>query len=110
MKTLSKELFVKTLTAIKAGYARRNNFNKAMTEFNDAYFICNVGDEWLNQLITVLEHLMDDVDKPKYGTIIRWWLWDSSDKNIWWEVDGQTFKRDLTTPEALYDYLVEKSE
>lgn len=110
MKTLSKELFVETITVIKAGYERRNKFSKAMTEFNDAFFICNIGDEWLSQLVSILETLMDDENRPKYGTYIRWWLWDDSDKKIWWEVDGQTFERDLTTPEALYDYLVEKSK
>lgn len=109
MKILSKELFVETLKAIKTGYERRNKFESAITEFNDAYFICNIGDEWLNQLVLLLEQLMNDENNPKYGTTISWWLWEDVDKKIWWEVDGQKFEKDLTTPEALYDYLVEKA-
>ena len=110
MKPLTKELFVETITAIKAGYERRTKFEKAMTEINDAFFICNLGDEWLNQLVSLLEHLMGDENNPKYGTTIQWWLWEDVEKKIWWEVDGQKFEKDLTTPEALYDYLVEKAD
>ena len=106
---LSKELFVETLNAIKTGYARRSKFEKAMTEFNDAYFICNIGDEWLNQLVLLLEQLMGDENNPKYGTTIGWWLWEDVEKKVWWEADGVNHERDLTTPEALYDYLIENS-
>ena len=57
---LPKELFIETLEIIKAGLDRRNSFGHAISIVSDSWFICNIGDEWLKQLIKVLEHSMDD--------------------------------------------------
>ena len=83
---------------------------KSDIAFSESWYICNIGEEWLNQLIKVLEHNMDDHPSKKYDSMIGWWLFEDTDKIIWWEKDGQKFEKDLTTPEALYDYLVEKME
>lgn len=104
-----KKLFVTTLKAIQEGLEKREKLDKAFSEACDSPFVCNVGEEWLNQLIVVLEYMMYDFPDKKYGSTISWWLFDSTEKIIWWEEDGQKIERDLTTPEALYDYLVERA-
>jgi len=109
MVAFSKEVFIETLNKIKDGYKRRSKFEKAVTEVCDSFFICNVGQEWLDQLIKVLEFGMNDLPNRKYGSVISWWLWENVDKKIWCEADGVKYEKDLTTPEALYDYLVEKA-
>lgn len=109
MKPLNKELFVQTLKVIKEGYERRNKFNDAISDICSSWFVCNVGEEWLKQLITLLEYLMEDEPSSKSSSIIDWWLFEKVDKKIWWEENGQKIERDLTTPEALYDYLVEEA-
>lgn len=105
----SKKLFVTSLKAIQEGLERREKLDKAFSEACDSFFVCNVGEEWLNQLITILEYLMEDFPDKKYGSMISWWLFENVDKKIWWEESDQKIERDLTTPEALYDYLVEKA-
>jgi hypothetical protein len=105
---LPKELFIETLEKIKAGLDRRNSFGQAISDVSDSWFVCNVGDEWLKQLIKVLEYSMGDFPSRKYDSIIGWWLFDGGEKKIWWEESGETIEKDLSEPEALYDYLVEK--
>lgn len=44
-------------------------------------------------------------DKHDY---ISWWLYESTeDKTVTWIENGVERSVDLTTPEALYDYIVE---
>lgn len=109
MVAYNKEVFIETLRIIKEGYERRNKFEKAITEISDSFFVCNVGEEWLDQLVKLLELGMNDLPSRKYSSTISWWLWEDVEKKIWWEENGQKVEKDLTTPEALYEYLVEKA-
>lgn len=105
---VSKELFIETLEVIKTGLERRNTFDQALGDVSDSWFVCNIGDEWLKQLVKMLEYSMDDHPTPKYDSIIGWWLFDRGEKKIWWEESGKTIEKDLTSSDALYDYLVER--
>lgn len=105
---MPKDLFIETLDAIRAGLARRYDFGQALSATCDSWFVCNLGDEWLRQLIKLLEYSMDDHPTTKYDSIIGWWLFDNGEKKIWWEEVGKTIEQDLSTPGALYDYLVER--
>lgn len=109
MCKISKELFVESINAIKSGLEKRNKLDEALTAFSDSFFICNIGEEWLNQLIKILEFSMNDIPTRKYGSIISWWLFEDVEKQICWEASGKKYEKDLTTAEALYDYLVESS-
>ena len=109
MVGIDKNTFVSCIKAIQEGLEKRNKFDDALCAISDSWFVCNIGDEWLTTLISLLEKLLDDESKPIYGSMLSWWLFDDTDKKIWWEADGQKFEKDLTTPEALYDYLVEKA-
>ena len=54
-------------------------------------------------LMSILTAEMDD--KHDY---ISWWLYESTeDKTVTWTENGVERSVDLTTPEALYDYIVE---
>jgi hypothetical protein len=108
LTTLTKELFVQTIKTIKAGCERRDKLNEALSDVCNSWFICNIGEEWLEQLIVLLEHLLND-EPTKRGSVISWWLFEDVEKKSWWDEDGKTIERDLTTPEALYDYLVEEA-
>lgn len=107
MIKLDKDTFVSCINAIQVGLEKRNKFDDAIAAFSESYFICNVGDEWLNSLLGLLEKLMDDLPSKKYSSVIQWWLWE--DKTLLIEEDDKTIERVLATPELLYDYLVEKA-
>jgi hypothetical protein len=105
---ISEEVFLDMLNRIKEEYERILKFDKAMSEISDSWFICNAGEGYLNALLDLLEDVMNDKSTPKYDSYIRWWLFDDVEKKLWWEEDGETFERDLTTSEALYKYLSER--
>jgi hypothetical protein len=106
---ISKECFLKTITGIKEGLEQRDKFDKTMSEFTSTWFVSELGESWLNSILDLLEEIFNDHPTPKYDSMIRWWLFGRADKKIWWEEDGKTVEKDLSTPEALYDYLVEKA-
>ena len=100
---LSKESF---LIAIK-GIQQQRTFNEEMYALLRKYdtqtngFDC--GCLILHTLMSVLIAEMDD--KHDY---ISWWLYESTeDKTVTWTENGVERSVDLTTPEALYDYIVE---
>jgi hypothetical protein len=105
---ISREEFIKTLDIIKKGFKRREKFEKSVSNVSDSFFICNIGEEWLDQLVHLLEVEMNDEPNPKYGSMISWWLWEDVEKKIWWEEDGKKFERSLKTPVQLYNYLKER--
>ena len=109
MVKISEEVFVKAFETIKAGYDKRTKFEKAITEVSDSFFICNIGEEWLEGMIGLLEEVMNDHPTSKYDSMISWWLFEDVDKKIWWEEHGREVELDLTTPQALYKYLAEKA-
>ena len=65
-----------------------------------------------NLYFEALLELLKCTMKDKYDNI-DWWLFKaptSERYTIWWNEDGQEVSRDLSDPEALYDYLVEIAE
>lgn len=107
---LSESEFVNYINLIEKGLEQRNKFDKAMSEFNTSFFVSNIGEDWLNGLITLLETVMDD--KPgKNGSYINWWLFESNivdKKLIITDENGDDSEVDLSTPELLYKWLVER--
>lgn len=106
---LSEFEFVYYMNKIKDGLQQRRNFDKAMSEFNTSFFVSNIGEDWLNGLIMLLETVMDD--KPgKNGSYISWWLFDSTtDKQlILTDENGDSTSIDLSAPELLYRWLINR--
>jgi hypothetical protein len=103
---LTKEVFVEIINLIKKGYERRNKLSDALEEVNEGWFICNLGEEWINALINLLCIVMKD--KPgddDEETIIEWWLYSDSVKQLAIIEEESKTLVDLQTPEQLYDYL-----
>ena len=103
---LSEFEFVYYINKIQDGLRQRRNFDKAMTEFNTSFFVSNIGEDWLNGFINLLETVMDD--KPgKNGSYISWWLFDGrTDRQLTLtDKNGDSTSIDLSTPELLYKWL-----
>lgn len=102
--------FVNYINLIEKGLEQRRKFDKAMTEFNTSFFVSNIGEDWLNGFINLLETVMDD--KPgKNGSYISWWLFESNTvdkKLIITDENGDDSEVDVSTPELLYKWLVDR--
>lgn len=98
---ISKVLFMETLDEIQTELKRYENFDKLIKEYCDGFPVMTLGNKYLKQLIAVLKETSDDT-----GDIIEWWLYEKVDKTVWMEVSfGKKVEYDLTTAEALYDFL-----
>ena len=107
---LSEYEFITVLDYILKGLDQRAKFNKAMSEFNTSFYVTNLGDDWLDGLIFLLEIAMND--RPgKNGSYINWWLFNSNvvDKTITiTEEDGTSYEIPVKTPHQLYKFLSER--
>lgn len=102
--------FVYYINKIQDGLNQRRKFDEAMTEFNTSFFVSNIGEDWLNGLIMLLETVMDD--KPgKNGSYISWWLFDGrTDRQlILTDENGDSTSIDLSTSELLYKWLINRN-
>ena len=107
---LSEFEFVYYINKIQDGLRQRKNFDKAMSEFNTSFFVSNIGEDWLNASIMLLETVMND--KPgKNGSYISWWLFDGkTDRQlILTDKNGDSTSIDLSTPELLYKWLINRN-
>lgn len=101
---LTKEVFMKALEAIRKQEELTDKLNEAYCEMNPGFYgICTNG-LLLDRLIEVLENAMDDI-----GQTISQWIFEDVEKEISWKEEGREISVDVTTPEALYDYLADES-
>ena len=82
MVSISKEKFVEALTNIEKGIEKRDKFNDAIEQFCDSYVVLNIGEEWLNTALSLLEEAVGDKDNG-YGTMISWYLFEGVEKKIY---------------------------
>jgi hypothetical protein len=107
---LSEFEFVYYINKIQDGLNQRRKFDEAMSEFNTSFFVSNIGEDWLKGLIMLLETVMDD-EPGKNGSYISWWLFESNfvdKKLIITNENGDDSELDVSTPELLYKWLVER--
>jgi hypothetical protein len=96
------------LTMIKEGLDRRNKFNDAVDKVSDGFFICNIGEEFLEVSLKLLGSSVKDY---KEDSIIEWWLFEDVEKYIYLapsHVNNPTdeeLKVSVQTPEELYTYF-----
>ena len=82
-----------------------------MEEVNEGWFICNIGEEWVNTLISLLCFMMGDTVDDKDSreeTIIEWWLYSEEPKVLTIVENGESSEVDVTAPEDLYEYLMSR--
>ena len=76
------EKLLKSLNDIQKGLKKRTELGKALEKFCDSYVVLNIGNEWLNTALHLLEQAVGD-EEGEYGSMISWWLYESVDKKIY---------------------------
>lgn len=102
---LTREQFSAYVLEIRKYLQDCSNANAAIGSFCDGYPVIQIGDSLCTAMIELLERIMHDQDES-----VSWYLFDAPkvDPLIQWKDDeGNTITRRITTPEELYDYLVE---
>ena len=97
---ISKETFCKALQLIKEQEEVDRQFSEALQMVGNGHYVFGTPNRCLDAAILVLVEAVRD--KYEY---IDWWLFELGDKIIESADGSQTC--DLSTPEALYDYIVE---
>lgn len=95
-----KETFCKALRLIKEQEEVDRQFSEALQMVGNGHYVFGTPNRCLDAALLVLKQAVGD--KYEY---IDWWLFELGDKTIALADGSQSW--DLTTPEALYDYIVE---
>lgn len=107
---ISKETFVNTLDKIQTERARIEKINDALDEICDGYPVIMAGNGYLEALLDVLNEVFGE-ENDQYPTI-DWWLFEDVPKVITILPEhhknstGEEINVDVSTPERLYDYLI----
>ena len=96
---ITKSTFVNVVNNIRKQEKRVDKFSKALSQICDGHPVFDTNNLYLKSLLDVLKETFNDQDD-----YITWWLWEDVEKKVWPE-DGTEI--DLSTPEQLYDFLVE---
>lgn len=102
---LNKEQFSAYVREIQKYLQDCHNANDAIGSFCDGHPVIQIGDNLCTAMIELLERIMRD-----QGESVSWYLFDAPkvDPLIQWkDEEGNIITRRITTPEELYDYLVE---
>lgn len=108
---ITKEQFLKAIEALQQQDAVDDNFQTHM----EAAFPGSYAPIYENILWDLSIHLLELAMEDRYE-YVSWWVYETDYgkneemTNISWTEDGQEKSINLTTPEALYDFLVEKAK
>ena len=96
---ITKAMFVEAIHNIQNQEQRVERFSKALSQICDGHPLFDVNNLYLKSLLDVLKAIFNDQDD-----YISWWLWEDVEKKVWLEDDTEI---DLSTPEQLYDFLLQ---
>ena len=96
---ITKELFCDILANIKRQEFLDQKLADVLAERTMTYFLFDPENLFLKSLRDLLKAIFDDTDDT-----IGWWLYEDVPKIIYMP-NGEEW--DISTPEALYDYLVD---
>ena len=100
---ITKEMFVKVLNMIKEQQEIDDKVGDALETVCGGWVLFNSENKNHQALVMLLEELCVDI----HG-YLSWWLYESCDKIVTCtNSDKEPRVWDLTTPEALYDYINE---
>ena len=91
---MPKDLFLTIIQLIQEQDKIDQKVSKSLEEISDTYILINSK----NKIYEALWRLLHFYDPNDY---IYWWLYENVEKTVW--VDGE--KADVSTPEALYDFI-----
>lgn len=96
---VSKETFCNALRLIQRQKEKEHRFSLAINLMGDGHFVFGSPNHYLDAALIVLREALND--KHEY---IDWWLYETCNLRTVQLKDGSK-SWDLSTPEALYDYL-----
>ena len=102
---LNQEQFSAYVREIQKYLQDCHNANDAIGSFCDGHPAIQIGDNLCTAMIELLERIMHDQDES-----VSWYLFDAPNVDPliqWKDEEGNIITRRITTPEELYDYLVE---
>lgn len=102
---LNREQFSAYVREIQKYLQDCGKANDAIGSFCDGHPVIQIGDNLCTAMIALLERIMHDQNAS-----VSWYLFDAPnvDPLVQWKDDeGNTIMRRISTPEELYDYLVE---
>lgn len=108
---LTKEEFLKTIEALKQQDAIDNNFQTHM----EVAFPGSYAPIYENVLWALSIHMLELAMEDRYE-YVSWWVYETDYGKredmavISWAENGQEKSVNFTTPEALYDFLVENAK
>lgn len=102
MIKISKEDFVSAIDAIEKYFKEIDEFSASMERYSGAGYYCTIGENLMNNYMTLLENLVNDVEDETGEFTLEWWFFEDVEKIIY--VDEQEI--DVSTPELLYNYFV----
>lgn len=100
---ICKESFIKYLNTLVEFKRREEDFNSSLREHLGCYPESTFYDDLVDSYIKMLNEFSEGCTNEVFGNDIEWWLYEDVDKII--TLNNKT-EIDVTTPEALYDYLV----
>lgn len=98
---IKKETFVHAIETIKKQDELTDKLNELYCQLNPGFYAMSFNGLLLEAILSILEETMEDI-----GSAISWWLYEDVDRTVSWDEDGQEVSVTLSTPEDLYDYLV----
>ena len=97
---LSKKVFIEAMNAIVKHKEIMDELKVPLSKLGDFPMSLDIESIHREALLKVLAETTGDDNEW-----ILWWLYEDVDKTVTWEEDGEEKAADLTTVEALYDFL-----
>ena len=102
---LSRKSFVSALEAIQENERIIRDAEKVLSPLCVLSASLDFSKLYHEALMRILVETMQD--KSEW---ISWWLYEDVEKTISWKENGEEISRDVTTADALYDFLVNEIE
>ena len=99
---IKKETFVQAIKTIQKQHELTRKLNELYCQLNPGYYAMCFDGLLIDAIFSILEDAMEDI-----GSTISWWLYEDVEKTISWDEDGHEVSVTISTPEELYDYLVD---
>ena len=97
---ISKETFVKSIELIREQEKINEEIRNGLEKLIDSWVTLKE-----NKALTALLLVFKDEFGPIGLDYIEWWLWEKTEKKIYWEENGVRKEKDLSNIEDLYDYI-----
>lgn len=98
---IAKETFVKIIASIKEQEEINERVADALHLVCNGNFVFGTENKEHEALLLLLRLVFKDNED-----YIGWWLYDTSEHNVWTIEEGIRKEHNLSSPESLYDFLI----